>query len=1359
MPTTQGRPTGENQGSVFQRVSRKFLFRGIDVAHPPDKLAEGRYPFAKNLRAYVDGELRSRPGLQLLFQLAGNPSVHSIYRLNDPSSGPGAHAYIVGAGTQLFAGDAQVDFSAPLAAGLSGDPLTIVAARPDRSPANWAYVANALSLLKVAQDRTCYSWGIPELPAPPTVEAAPPEVIEITQATSLSQDGNTWNASVNAGGLSTGSRISTTITHILFDSGTNGYCGIAPASLGSELNEGTRVRVNSGGGSDETVVIEQVFALIANTTIESISYDTGTSGLCWVQLANPTAGLIPNCLLRLAGAENVRVLDVILDKDNKAAVRCSTTATRSAGDSVAGLRAFRAYCANNHVAGESLSGSYIQSTFTYPGVAPAGVGNIRLNAPRDLSKFASRQVTDEDEVVVTLYLSDASQLVEGRVWFDIDPNTTLAYAADDLSRNYLFFPFRQEDLQTFASFDLTQTQVSATAQNIQRYQFDLFNTSLSAANAELEKRRQFYSELLVGFPGEGTPFQGIKKRLLARFDDGTGTGGGLGTAGAEAPGPFQAGSGKQQWFTLRFKIGQLNRVGQDISRTLKDTTSVMVNFKFKSTNQVVRLGSWYISGGSNPDMKGSDDLRANAYYYIIQDRDSRTGARSLPSPPTRSGVVARRQLTTLNLGDANPNPQVDKRDVYRWGGSRFEFLYLGSTSNTAGATFEDNFSDEMLNNSRPLNFNTFPPFATVALPFQCQVSVVGPKVSWISGDKFNLNWSPGTLIEIASRTYILYGQPTDDQTLYLTESAGTQSNVLAEINSPVVIGNPLPSIWGPYALEGGLFIFATGDPLNPFSIYWTNGNDPDTTSDRNYVEAPTNGSEMVGGCIYDGRPFAFSADEMFIITRDGSGIPGASLFRAEPIANSRGLVSPTAVDSDVYIYFVSKDGIYRSEGGQPVSITNDSLYSLFPHDGINGTSVNGFVAPDYTRTDEFRLTTYGPLVYFDYPGIDAEFHTMIYDSNLQGWMFDEYSNIGLGARIHLGQRGKGNFKLLVGGTNGRVCTVDGVNDLALPIFAELWLPCFDAGDERAQKSFGDTIFDINTGNLPVTVQHWADNYTTQLQQDIIQNSIRGLQLIDFASGDGFEARNLGVKLFISTSSAIFMGWSWQPSFYTQPENIVLRAPDWDKGSKIGAEWFQGVLISADTGGQDVTLEVEFTNGIANDFRNFTINHDGFREQYYPFTAPPVIAHHARIRQVSTGTGTGVSFKNYVVYWVTESYPESSTEWNAQPQGSEIPGWKHLREAWITYVSNDDATLIINLDGAVDYPFTIPSSNGVKKQFYLPLMSRKCRIWTPSITCPTPLVLFERDTVFHIGPWGRQGAYTPVRPFGGPNSDNLSPAYV
>ena len=489
MPTTQGRPTGENQGSVFQRVSRRFNFRGIDLAHPPDKLAEGRYPFAKNLRAYVDGELRSRPGLSLLYQLAGSPSIHTIFRLNDPSSGVGAHATLLGAGTDLYAGDDALDFAAgPVASGLSGNPISIVAARPDRSPVNWAYVANALKMLKVAQDRTTYSWGIKELPSPPSVTTTAPQVLEITQATNLVQDGNTWNNSVNAGALSTGTRISTAITYIVYDFGTTGYCGIAPASLGSEINVGTRVRVNSGGGTDETVVVEQVFAPIASTTIESISYDSGSTGLCWIQLSNATAGLVPNCLLRIAGAENVRVLEVVLDKDNRAAIRCSTTATRAATDSVAGLRAFRCSTTNNHAAGETLTGSYIESTFTYPGVAPAGVGNIRLNAARDLSKFSTRQVTDDDEMVVTLYLSDASQLVEGRIWVDLDPNTTAVYDALDLSRNYLFFPFRADDLQAFASYDYTQTQVSATAQNIQRYQFDLFNSPLSSTRAELERR-------------------------------------------------------------------------------------------------------------------------------------------------------------------------------------------------------------------------------------------------------------------------------------------------------------------------------------------------------------------------------------------------------------------------------------------------------------------------------------------------------------------------------------------------------------------------------------------------------------------------------------------------------------------------------------------------------------------------------------------------------------------------------------------------------------------------------------------------------------------------------------------------------
>ena len=1347
MPTTQGRPAGFGQGSVFDRILTQFLFRGVDIAHPSDALAEGRFPCAKNLRAYLDGELRTRPGLSSLFQLPGQPNIHTLARVNDPANS--TYTYLIGAGTDLYAGNSQADINlGPVATGLSGKPLTSVVARPDRSPANWAYIANAAKLLKLASNRTTYTWGIKEIPAPPRFTTTPPSVISITEGTSLTQDGNTWNNSVNAGALSTGTRVNTTISYIVYDSGTTGYCGISPASIGTEIQPGTRLRLNSGGGTDEYVVVEQVFALIANTTIESISYDVGNTGLCWIQLATPTAGLVPNCLLRIASAETVRVLEVILDKDNKAAIRCFTTATRSPGDAIAGLRAFRCSTVNNHAAAETITATYIESTFTYPGVAPAGVGNIRLNAARDLSKFSSRPVRDEDEVVVSLYLSDPSKLVEGRVWFDIDPNTTTTYASDDLSRNYLFFPFRADDLQTYASFDLSQTQVSATASNIQRYQFDLFNTSLDSANKELERRRVAFQEILLNFPGG--VFGKAKDLLLKQYS--AGKGGGIATASGEAPGPFQAGSGKQQWFTLRFKVGQLSRVGQDVTRTLRDTTSVMVNFKFSTTGQVVRLGSWYISGGGNPDMKGSDDLRANAYYYMVQARDSRTGARSLPSAPTRSGLVARRQLVTLQL-DPHPNAQVDKLDIYRWGGSRFEFLYLGSANNTPGATFTDNFTDDQLSNAPPINFKTFPPFATVALPFSCQVNVVGPKVTWVSGSTFNTNWSPGSLVELAGRTYITYGAPESSTTLYLTESAGTLTNTELKINSPVVIGNPLPSVFGPYSLGGGLFIFACGDSANPFSFYWTNGNDPDTTSDANYVEAPTNGSELIGGCIYDGRPFLFSADGMFQIVPDASGIPGASTFRAEPVANSRGAVSPTAIASDVYIYFVSKDGIYRSEGGQPVSITNDSLYDLFPHDGLNGSTINGISAPDYTRAQEFTLTTYGPMVYFDYPGLDGNFHTLIYDANLQGWMVDEYANCGEGALVHCGQRGKDNFSMLLGTGNGHVCQVSGVNDIGFPIQGELWLPSQNRGDRRARKIFGDMIFDVNTGNIPVSIELWRDSYQTLVQpSSIIQSSTRELKLVDILSGEGVEALSLGAKLFISSASAQFRGYSWELSCFAQPEHINQRAADWDYGNKEGAEWFQGVLITADTAGQPVTIRAEFDTLAT---REFTINHDGYQEKFYPFDGEPVIAHFARIRQVSTTQ----EWQNFNCIWITESYPESSTVWSAQPQGSDTPGWKHLRECWITYLSTSPATLTLTLDGTRVFTYSLPSSGNKKIQYYLPLQWEKCRIWTPEITCDVPMVLFERDTVFHVGPWGRGATYLDIRPFGGPNADNLTRAYV
>jgi hypothetical protein len=1348
-------PFGLGQGNEYQRVSRKFNFRGLDVAHPVDRLGDGRFPYIRNLRAYSDGELRSRPGLASIFTLPTSPNINTLARLNDPSTSD----YLILAATTaggIYGGNAQAQFtSGAISTGHSGSRLTIAEMRPSRSPQPWLYVADSTKTAKLNQARVVRTWGIPEVPAVPTITATPPKVLSITEATSTTELAQTWNNSVNAGALSVANRTNTTITYIVYDSGTTGYCAISPAAMGTDIQPGCRIRINSGGGTDEYVVVEQVFALIASTTIESISYDTGSTGLCWIQLATPTAGLVPNCILRLAGAENVRVLEVVIDKDNKAAIRCSTTATRAATNTVAGLRAFRCSTVSTHAAAETLTASYIQSTITYPGVAPAGVGNIRLNALRDLSKFTDRPVTDDDEVVVTLYLSDASQLVEGRVWFDIDPLTVPGtYAADDLSRNYLFYVFRPEDLQSFAFFDSTTTQVSATATNIQRAQFDLFNTSLTQANQELEKRRKTYTDALDQNKSRTGLFAGSLRRILSQLS--AGEGGGLSTAGPETPGPFQAGSGKEQWFTLRFKISQLQRVGQDISRTLKDVTSVMVNFTMRKDAQVVRLSSWYISGGSNPDMKGSDDLRSDAYYYIIQGRDDRTGARSLPSPPTRSGVVARRQSTTIQSA-LHPNAQVNKLDIYRWGGSRFEFLRLGSMDNTGSPSFVDNFSDDQLGDALPLEFKTFAPTPTVGLPFSCVVNTVGPKVTWVSGTQFNTKWAPGMLVEIAGRTYILYGSPTSATVLYLTESAGTLTSTTLSSNSPVALATPLPVVIGPYGTGfSGQFLFLLGDPLNPHLVYWTTGNDADTMDDRNFLEVSTPGIPLVGGTIYDGRPYLWSTEGMSLLTENRSPGPGEQRFSSTPIANSRGAVSPTGICSDVYIYFVGKDGIYRSEGGQPSSITDDSLYPLFPHDGIPGVSTNGISAPDYTRAREFNLTTYGPLLYFDYPGLDGSWHTLLYDTNLKAWLLDEYLGNGLGVTTHYGERGSGNYRVLTGGTNGIISAVNSLQDLGLPIPSNLWTPCYDGGDERAQKEWGDQILDFNSGGLPLSVETWKDNFSSLVQPvDLITTSIKDIRLIDFlASTNGaqkLQSRNLGLKLSYLGASGALNLYSWQPSFLARPENITLRATDWDYGSKGGAEFFQAIIITADTGGIAEVVQLEFDQQA--EVQLLTINHPGLLARAYAIN-PNVIAHHARLRP-TTPSG---SIKIYSLEWITESVPEAITFWSTQDTGFDSPGWKHVRECWITLMSIADATLTITLDQQ-QFSFTLPATGGIKKELYLPLVARKCRIFSAEIISGQPLRLFERDTIFNMGVWGRGDSYKPIKLFGGSNAENLSQAYV
>ena len=154
----------------FQRNSNgeRIDFHGMNLVLPPDMMPPGKYPYAQNVRAYLHGRVTSRT-------VQGNPVqslpslVHSIRRLNDstPAGPPAGYVLIAGAGQNLYAGGVQVD------TGFSGNPISLVPFRPNQSVQPWMYVGDSLKMDKVRSDGRTYKMGIAEPQVAPTITSKP----------------------------------------------------------------------------------------------------------------------------------------------------------------------------------------------------------------------------------------------------------------------------------------------------------------------------------------------------------------------------------------------------------------------------------------------------------------------------------------------------------------------------------------------------------------------------------------------------------------------------------------------------------------------------------------------------------------------------------------------------------------------------------------------------------------------------------------------------------------------------------------------------------------------------------------------------------------------------------------------------------------------------------------------------------------------------------------------------------------------------------------------------------------------------------------------------------------------------------
>lgn len=1199
----------------------------MNVTNPPDRVPEGKFPFLQNVRGYAHGEIGPRPGL---VKVNSSPLADSVVHTIKQVSGFNAISSntttetVLGAGTNLYSDEPGPGFTR-IDTGYSGAPLATVAWRPSASPDPYLYVSDVNKARKVDLDGNVSTVGFAPPTVPPTAIIGQPNFNVIDPFASTTG----WNTTGTAGSLTQGARFSTTIQYIM------AYQTIAEGNWYAFTLASTPVTQQIAVGdvaviASETTTIAAVYNQSGvSTTIQAITYDSGSTGACTIQPATPIVGLTAGTLLLIGSGPTAIVVSEVDEGPDGTGVqtfRCVDPSTHAASDAIDGTITLLAFCTSSHAASDAV----VFNKFSF--ALTTGTGSIYKTESLNLAEVNSRAAQPSDLITLALNISTLADLTSLTVGFGL---TSSSFSSSPNS-NYLY--------ATLTAGDLYPTT------------------------------------------------------------DG-------------------------QWYVATVAVADLLPMGVTPGLSLTNVAQIGISATC-SAGITVELGSFWIGGTYGPLVSGP----GQPYEYVYTYESSVTGAESNPSGILRVPVSPVNTYVFLS-GKMSADPDANMVNWYRRGGtlSTWNFIGTGSQASPGGtSTFADVFSDTYAEVQSQLDQTKIQPFPVQDVPATGTCNVIGTEVTWASGTQFNTAWAPGTFITIGGTVYVTYGAPSSATVLQLTQSAGISSGETFTIQQPTLVGQPLPSLWGPY--QG--VMFGCGDARNPGYLYWTNGNDPDSAGPANYAEVTSPAEPLINGCMYNGRAYLFSSARMFLITPNGALSNGTPNFQVQDIPNSKGLLTRTCLAVGPQIYFMGPDGIYASTGGAPNSITDADMRIAFPHEGNLGQNVQvAFSSGNYNDTifasqlAVDKLAYANQFLYYDYLGTDNNYHTLAFDLTLGGWFYDQYAlgpTIASAAVTHYAEEGSGAFQVLVGSNTGLLYTMDGTEDDGRLFNMVLDTPSWDLGSARSRKYYGDYGVRVANGNTySVTTQPIFDLYT--IYTPVATNTAT-------ANGENYFTNDINPQNAppgqLAKNIAFRHAWTLNngtilPSFYDmtysyvpQPEDTYARAQYTSVLDAHTVKWVQGLRAEIDTLGVTKTFTV-YADGAA--ATSFTINHNGQQETAVSW--PPFIC-----REVALFGDEGNLARVFSLNWVYDVLPSLGTNWTTEFTGFNIQGYKFLRWIRLRLMSTSVSTLTVNIDGQpLPGTFSIRSTGGADDKVYVALPPIKAMLWQFSVTNPQGVRLFMADT--------------------------------
>lgn len=1292
--------------SSYDRRPQLATLRGMNVTLPGDRLGLEWCQLLRNLRCYRAGEWRQRPGLQRQFQGGADP-VLFMRRLNDPITGG---FKII---TANEAGEVYDETGTLLDSGYGAEGYSSSVVRPDASPQPFLFLANAERQGKFDVNGARTNWGLPSPTAEPVAE------IEL-QTYAVIDDCESAASFTGVGGaVSAQLRMTTTITNIIYDAGTNRWACVQPAAMDENWQPGMRVLMAT---NPETVIVERVFPQVKNTTVAAISYDTGAAGLCTIQPTVPTLGLQRDMLLLLgAASEPVRVLSVTDGPGGVPSFRCSTVGTIAAGDAITGVRSFRAAFDGPHLPGETMSSNYVQLA-----VAGAGLAAVERIVTLDLTAtnfVYGRPMQEDDFVHISIFVEDWSLVTELQLQFNIDATVI------DWQNNYFFKSIRPPDLQT--AIAQTGSSLTAQQQQIQREQIDQYTQQSSDQPSGYV------------YDYERSP---LTQDYYNQPDNGLGLLSSTGQGPLSSPGT----SGLGQWTELKIALKEFEKVGSDSTRGWKDVNGFRVT---ANTTAAVDIGidAMWIGGTFGPDFQVGNVNTPNeqaptaGLNYIYRFRNTQTGSTSAFSPPLRSPVYPHREGVLITGQIGYPDLQADVVDYFRIGGTLDNYYYVG-TAPVSSPQLLDTIDDASAGRNEIAELDRFQPWPVTDLPQSGTCDVIGTTVIITSG-VLDTSYTRLNQIIINGNTYTFYTKPSAADRVELNESGGYLTGVAWQMPNPTLEGEPLPVTFGPYSGQSGQYLFGLGDQHNPGVLYYTLGNDPEACSDAGYIEISTPDDPLIGGGILDGVIYVWSASRgsWRIYPSDLGGQSGAgSLFYPQSTRMGKGLASPWAVAFGDAIYWVAQDGVWRSNGDATESLSADSLSALFKHDGtyVEGGPFQGLYPISFTQADQRWLSLIYSKdgIYLTYRGIDGGFYNLVYNFMSQGWSLDNYLQ-----DVHRFAREDGDAvdRVLAGAADGSVYSFE--STLALDdgeaIGCAFVGRAEDWDDTRAQKLVGDNMIDVAPGGNTLMASLQVDNASgsVALQPSTITGTSREQFVRDLNDGGGWLARNVALEMTWQTvADSLTKLYEWQPAALRKPEYSQLRATDWDNAGVMGNKWLQGVRITCDTYTALKTFRVE-TDG-AFTLADLSVTTQG--EQTVAFSFPPGTTHQMRL----VGNDD-LPWRIMAIEWVWEPEPELAQYWHTQFMCLEQVGYMHIRDILVALRSTSDVFMFISWDESTEDSYVIPSTAGERQKVYMPVLGKKGKLAHFRFFGVSPFSLYLPDIEVRTKSWGLGGAYQTLKPFG------------